>query len=62
MISSKRRTQAMSKERLNAIIQMIPGWKERDGYEEDSEKTYVLEEVLAEVQRLQAMSQSGTGA
>jgi hypothetical protein len=29
----------MSNERLNAIIQMIQGWKETDSYEEDLEKT-----------------------
>jgi hypothetical protein len=41
----------MSNERLNAIIQMIPGWKETDSYEEDLEKTEIIQELLAELQQ-----------
>ena len=39
----------MSKERLNAIIHMVPGWKETDSYEEEFEKTAIVEELLAEL-------------
>ena len=42
----------MSRERLDTIRRMVPGWVEADGYEEDHEKTEVVEELVAELDRL----------
>jgi hypothetical protein len=42
----------MTKDRLNTITQMLPGWNETDQFEEDSEKTAIVQELLTEVERL----------
>jgi hypothetical protein len=48
----------MTSECLQAIMQLIPGWKETDNYEEDFEKTAVIEELVTELIRLMAMAES----
>ena len=50
----------MDSTRLEQINQMCEGWNETDQYDEDSEKTCAVDELLAELQRLQAMHRSGT--
>jgi hypothetical protein len=39
----------MTTERSKAIIQLVEGWNETDQYEEDFEKTAVVQELLAMV-------------
>ncbi len=39
----------MREERLREIRQMLEGWKETDAHEGDSEKTYVIAELLREL-------------
>jgi len=39
----------MSKERINAIARMLEAWNHTDNYDEDSEKTEIIEELLAEL-------------
>jgi hypothetical protein len=46
----------MTSERLQAIMQMIPAWKETDNYEEDFEKTAVIEGLVTELSALQTSS------
>ena len=42
----------MNKQRLTAIVKMVPGWQETDNYDEDYQKTVVVEELLAELDRV----------
>ena len=39
----------MSKERLDTIRRMLPGWNETDAYNEDVEKTEIIQELLEEL-------------
>jgi hypothetical protein len=39
----------MTRERLQQVEEMLPGWRETDTFSEDMEKTTVIEELLAEL-------------
>ena len=47
----------MSKERLNTITRMLEAWNETDSFDEDIEKTALVEELLTEMKRLCADSE-----
>jgi len=37
----------MSKERMNAITRILEAWNHTENHDEDSEKTEIIEELLA---------------
>ena len=48
----------MTENRIQQIKNMLFGWNETDNYEEDYQKNCIVEELLTELQSLQAMPQS----